>query len=788
MKAEKEKNKQHTDFLARTNEAEIQSLSEHLNNVADLSTSFSKYENISRLAGISHDFGKATIEFLSYLINGGKRGSVVHALQGAFFVDDICCVPSDVAGILVKEIVTLAIVAHHGSLNDGISPDGEKAFFQKLSQKDNKEYSYEEVKQNIAELSTDFTCDVNELFDLAKKDINSILRLIGETYKSQESAQFALGLFVKYIYSCLIDADRLDAYLFDVNEQYKPVITDWDSLINVFEKRIQEFSDESKIARIRKFISNQCKAAGEKSTGIYQLSVPTGGGKTLSSLRFALHHCKKENKKRIIYVIPYLSIIEQTALEIKEILNLPEENEIILECHSNIVLPDDQEDQVIRKLAASRWDKPIIVTTMVQFLETIMSSKGSDLRKFHNMSDAVIIFDEIQSLPIKSIHLFNEAATFLAKVCSTTILLCTATQPLLDKTNRENLLLESNPDLIDCSGLFEKLKRIRIVALEEKDIDGFSAFVLEKADINGNCLAIVNTKKSAREVFERLKGSHDFAVFHMSTSMCSIHRAKIIAKIKEALLDNRKIICVSTQLIECGINVSFSCVVRATAGLDSVTQAAGRCNRHGESQELKEVYVISLKDENLDKLADIKAGKAVTERLIRENAGVDLLDLAVMEQFYKYYFYDRKNLMDYPTKDVETVYEMLSFNDAGRRNYKNRTGEGCQCHIAQAFRTADENFYVIDKDAVSVVVIYGDAEKLIEAYHKQPKNRITREKLDIIRKLEKFSVSLYSWEMDKLADAVYDLDEETGIRILAENHYSEEVGVILETNPEDYMI
>jgi len=785
-------------FHARKNGNEKQLLSEHLSNVADLSAEFSDYKNISRLVGILHDLGKTTDSFQSYLENGGKRGKVAHSLQGAFFVDDVIGSSNDIASVLVKEIVALSIMAHHGSLKDGISPDGETVFYQKLLKKDDKKYHYPEVKQNMADAFPELSHHVNNLINAAKEEVIAIVNLIQTTYKSKESAQFALGLFVKYLYSCLIDADRLDAYLFDVNEQYKPADTDWESLTDtfeeglqdLFEKNIQKLGTESKIVNIRQSVSNQCREAATKSTGIYQLSVPTGGGKTLSSMRFALHHCKAENKKRIIYVIPYLSIIEQTALELRKILNLPENNNVILEHHSNIVLPDGEEEQdmELRKLATSRWDKTIIFTTMVQFMETVMSSKGSDLRKFHNMSDSVIIFDEIQSLPIKSIHLFNEAVSFLSKICNATVLLCTATQPLLDKTERKNLLLESRPDLIECGNLFKELKRTHIVALEEMDVDGFSAFISEKADACGNCLTIVNTKKAAREVFNRLKGKDGFEVYHLSTTMCSTHRSETITKVKDALTEKRKVICVATQLIEAGIDISFSCVVRALAGLDSMAQAAGRGNRNGESESPIEVYVIPFKGENLDKLTDIKSGKEITERLIRENEGADLLDPIIMESFYESYFYKRKNQMDYPTNDGESIYDMLSFNKTGAGNYKNRTGSDCHCIIKHAFRTADENFSVIDKNTESIVVLYGEAEMLIEAYHDQPKHRITKEKLDIIKKLEKFSISLYSWEMEKLTAATYDLDKETGIKILSQNHYSEDIGVILEADSTDYMI
>jgi CRISPR-associated endonuclease/helicase Cas3 len=188
-------------------------------------------------------------------------------------------------------------------------------------------------------------------------------------------------------------------------------------------------------------------------------------------------------------------------------------------------------------------------------------------------------------------------------------------------------------------------------------------------------------------------------------------------------------------------------------------------------------------------LIDIKCGKTITGRLIRENEDVDLLDPEIMQQFYEYYFYDRRNIMDYPTDDGETVYEMLSCNEGGVRNFRNRTGQDCRCLISQAFHTADKNFAVIDKNAVSVVALYGEAEKLIEDYRVQPKRIVTKEKLSIIRKLEKYSVSVFSWEMNALAGAIDTLDDETGVKYLADKtHYSEDVGITLEADPIDLII
>lgn len=287
-----------------------------------------------------------------------------------------------------------------------------------------------------------------------------------------------------------------------------------------------------------------------------------------------------------------------------------------------------------RKLAAERWDNPIIVTTMVEFLETVMSARGTKLRKFHNMADSVIIFDEIQSLPMNTINLFNEIVSFLSKITNSTILLCSATQPLLEKTKRENLLLSEKPDLIAETESYEdKLRRTRIVAsAENKSCDELGQIIYQQARKNGNCLAIVNLKKEAREIFqclERLDVNHEFELIHLSTAMCGRHRTDCLNRIG-ALLDPgnpKPVICVSTQLIEAGVDISFACVVRAMAGLDSIMQAAGRCNRNGESVEPKNVYVYPLKDEDSMEryLPDIAMGKQLTLQIMENYPGKDLL-------------------------------------------------------------------------------------------------------------------------------------------------------------------
>ena len=765
-----------------------QSLCTHSENVAKISSYASHYPNTSKLLAYLHDLGKLSTAFQNYIKIGGERGSVIHAWQGPFYANELLSGDS-VSTTLLKEIIGFCITAHHNHLDDGVKPNGTTDYYNKYLNKDDSKYSFEEIKGKITQQEK---AELQTLFDNARPEIDSMLSHVSGAYKDRNSAKFALGLFVKYLFSGLVDADRLDAYLFETDEAYTWHPYKWDKLIDVFEENISKLPSSGKIESIRRSVSDKCKSAAEKETGIYQLSVPTGGGKTLSSFRFALHHCKKHGKNRIIYVIPYLSIIEQTAANLHDILNLPKDSNVIFEHHSNIAEPEDEQSSEIRKLISSRWDSPIVLTTMVQFLESVMSSKSGKLRKFASMADSVIIFDEIQSMPVNAIHCFNEIVTFLSTILNSTIILCSATQPTLESTQRKNLLLQDDAKLIDCVGDFKDIKRVTVSVESEKDWDTASEFILERAYENGNCLVIVNTKKSALEIFDRLKiRTEDFEILHLSTSMYPIHRAEIIDNVKNLLENNQKVICVSTQLIEAGVDISFSCVVRSMSGLDSIAQAAGRCNRNGESDSPKIVYTFALKDENLDKLKDIKSGKEVTEQMIRgKGDDSDLLDERIMEEYYLRYFTGKDSQMDYPTNEGESIYKMLSGNDSGKGNYTNMTGNQFPHLISHAFHTADANFSVIDHNGKSVVVMHGGAKNLIEEYRKWNTRLATKEKIQILKELQKYSVSLYDWQLKELdrQRAIDILDDETGIIILDESCYSMETGVIVNAIQKDLIV
>lgn len=518
-------------LLARKDEeGNTQALYDHLHGAGRLASGFEdEFADISRTAAVLHDVGKVAQQFQTYLLSDdGHRGDVQHARQGAFVVNDFFESKGEIEEI-AKEILELAISKHHGGLPDCIDESGNRAFLLGFTESDksNEKYAYQEIKRGLNGLALDLQSN----FRGSAEDIACFLKKIKSLRLSKDSIYFYLGLLVKLIYSRLVDADRTDAACFETRKQYRPNAVDWQNLISRLDKNMRSFDSSSEINRIRHQINEQCCLAGARETGIYRLSIPTGGGKTLASLNFALHHALKTGKRRIIYVIPYLSITTQTAKTFRDVLGLNSDSDVLLEHYStagmqrsadvadNASSEFEDAGEYQRKLAAERWDNPIIVTTMVEFLETVMSARGTKLRKFHNMADSVIIFDEIQSLPMNTINLFNEIVSFLSKITNSTILLCSATQPLLEKTKRENLLLSEKPDLIAETESYEdKLRRTRIVAsAENKSCDELGQIIYQQARKNGNCLAIVNLKKEAREIFqclERLDVNHELVNNH----------------------------------------------------------------------------------------------------------------------------------------------------------------------------------------------------------------------------------------------------------------------------------
>jgi CRISPR-associated endonuclease/helicase Cas3 len=774
-------------FISRiAKDGREQLTADHLRKSAKYAALFGKkfdLAEICRLAAILHDLGKFSTAFVEYLKHSfaekeaGKedsnRGSIIHSTQGAKYIYEFGCESYDFFTCLVSEVCALCIAGHHNELMDIISPDGKTPFIDRLKE-DKPSLNYKKILE-IAEQEFNLGQEISDIF---QKAVNEVMTFCEKCMQKELNIGFMLHLLTKTVYSCLVDADRYDAYCFESNIEAIPAIFSWEEHSNKLESRIATFPKDTEINKIRSMVSDYCYQAASRPKGIYMLCVPTGGGKTLSSLRFALNHAKIHNAEHVIYVIPYLSIIDQTAKEIKQSLGYTENDNYILEHHSNFFIENNDTEQIVNyKLLTSRWDAPIIITTMVQFLESIYSAKASELRKFHNMANSVIIFDEIQSLPLKCAYLFNEVINYLCNFGGSTALLCSATQPPLDKIPKP--LIGSNNSLIpDMSDSFRKLKRTNIVDKTKAGgytVDELGNFVINIYQKEKSCLVVLNTRKDAVELFSYLdqyfkQNNSDTELFHLSTLMYPKHRLRVIDRIKKR---KQNIICVSTQLIEAGVDISFNAVIRALSGLDCIIQAAGRCNRHGEDPNGKDVYIVNLSNEDLSKLPEIKDGAEVTRKILEKKP----FDLAEeISTYFRDFFYKEKSQMGFPLKEINTsIYEILSTNLVGYQNMSNY-GNNIKIALGLGFKSAGDNFSVIEQRVIGVIVLTEESKDLINKY----KYSSLDKKNALLSELGRYTVNLYPYQMLNLSKALTLINDE--LFVLDSYYYDEKLGIVFDPN------
>lgn len=816
-----------SDYIAhrRERDGEIQHLATHLEEVSRLAGEFASKVGLKEqgeVIGLLHDIGKASHEFKQYiesaagLINpdeddyvdaAGLRGKVDHSTAGAQLIYRELAQNGKEA-IFAAQVLALCLASHHSGLIDGISPQGIDAYSKRMGKREEKSHVDEVIGKLSAEareriigllLSKDFLRTIIDQFTALKT-----------AQDSQESRTFKCGLLVRFLFSCLIDADRLNTADFE-----KPALSKlrhhgaydaWKILIDRFNKKLANF-DSKGINAIRHKVSRGCYDFADRPNGLYQLTVPTGGGKTLASLRFALHHADRNRMGRIFYVLPYTTIIDQNAEEIRKVLEEKDKggkylSHIVLEHHSNL-MPDQETAR--QKVLSENWDAPIVLTTNVQVLEALFGSGTRGARRMHQLANAVIIFDEVQTLPIKCVQLFNAAVNFLVNNCGSTVVLCTATQPLLDKIEPKSRALpitEEQQMVPDVKKLFDDLKRVEVYDKtkaggwandEIRDLAGKQ--VLK----SGSALVVVNTKTSAREIYQQCKQIDNATTFHLSTHMCSAHRMHVLDQVKSCLKPwdfglygpPKPVICVSTQLIEAGVDISFGSVIRYLAGLDSVAQAAGRCNRHNEQYPaLGEVFIVNPAEENIEKLEDIRIGKEKTERLLGEfkdnpaRFGNNIISPEAMEQYYKYYFYQRMRDMAYPVTSKSAVrrednlFNLLSVNTLSVAEYR-RVNDNKEpgVPLRQSFMSASKSFEVIETVARGIIVPFGvEGNDIIG---KLCSVMEIDKQYKLLRRAQRYSVNVFPDILEKLhkQGAIHEVQQGAGILYLDEWYYSDEFGL-----------
>jgi CRISPR-associated endonuclease/helicase Cas3 len=799
----------------RTSDKSKQTVAEHLLEVAEIAKQLATKINVpeaGELIGLLHDFGKYSASFQTYiqsgtgLINpdsedfvnaGALKGKIDHSTAGAQWVwQALSKYGKNGEGRLCGQILALCIASHHSGLIDCLTTDGINGFKKRIGKEDDKAH-LSECEQN----ADVHICEQAKIL-AGKPMMLAMLKQLSLLMKNEQHGQtisdaiksFYIGFWTRFLFSCLIDADRINSADFETpgNAHYRNRAVQWDIAIHrlelfLTEQQLTSKDEDFNINTIRRTISDTCKNRAEDAQGIYTLTVPTGGGKTYSSLRYALHHAKKHGLERIIYIIPYTSIIEQNAEAIRKVVEqVGDQYPWVLEHHSNL---EPEQQTWHSKLAAENWDAPIVLTTMVQFLETCFSGGTRGVRRLHQLANSVIIFDEIQTLPINCTHLFCNALNFLCAYTKTTAVLCTATQPLLDKlpqsvSAKGQLNIPTKNELIKNVGkLFGQLKRVDIS--NKTKPEGWSEaeiaeLALSEFNEKGNCLVIVNTKAWAQALYINCSKSVDQAsLFHLSTNQCSAHRSELFQRMRERLTNKQSVLCFSTQLIEAGVDIDFASVIRFLAGLDSIAQAAGRCNRNGR-MDTATVHVVNPAIETIKQLIDIKVGKQKTERVFSEVNGKSLLDPEVMALYFKYYFYDRADEMDYPLNEkqagrTDTLLSLLS-------NNKSNIHIEEPLQLRQSFMTAGDAFKAIDAPTQSVIVRYGQGNELITDLCGIAKKFDAKRYYDSLKKAQKFSVNVFPnvWRKLKDQNAVIEIHPGEGVYYLDAPYYSPEFGLSTE--------
>lgn len=758
------------------------------------------------LAGLLHDMGKGKEEFTQFIMAAHKeepvgRGSVNHTFAAVIFLlDKYHNDTNSWQERISAEIISYACGSHHGIFDcvDILGANG----FEHRRQKNKAEIHYDEAKNNFfAEVMPED--EIDALFSKACREIEDFYNKLLVIEKKLDKVYFLLGTLTRTILSAVIDGDRRDTAEFCSGKRIcckKMCSEDWKAQLDYLEEKIKCFPIDNKINRIRGEISNQCREFAHKKTGIYKIAAPTGAGKTLATLRFALAHAMETGKERVLFIIPLLSILDQNASVIREYIK---DESLILEHHSNVIYEEnfDQEQLDQYELLIDNWDAPIVVSTLVQLLNTFFSQKSSAIRKLKSLCNSVIVIDEIQSLPIQFTHLFNQMINFLVESCNTTVLLSSATQPCFNKVAVPMHIGEAADMVKITEDDMEAFKRVSLIDRTTPNgmtLEEVGEMAVELISTKDSLLIVCNTKVEARVLYRLLEKEvgKQLEIHHLSTGMCKAHRKQVLEKIGNTpgLKAEKKVICVSTQLVEAGIDFSFQCVIRFEAGIENIVQAAGRCNRNNEWGKLCYTYIIRIKNEQLGSLEEIKTRQNSFNDISYEyetnpqKFGNSLMAPTLIEAYYELLFSKSERELNYPVKiqevDLEITDMLSAFSKILNKDKEN------QYFLRQCFKTAGEHCKVFDDDTMDVIVPFDEEGKKIIANlcSRQAEFDIVYLKLQI-EKAKAYTVSLYDNEVKRLGDMIKKIADES-IYILKQPAYDYSIGVCVDgkIETEDFLI
>lgn len=691
---------------------------------------------------------------------------------------------------LAAQMAALAVGCHHGRRCDMISPLGHENWRDRISSDGAKEHYEESVQRFFAEVLPE--AEALELLDQAADEAKALHQSLKRFDADPAQREFARGFVQRLLFGALVDADWTDTACF-MDGQPLPECESaaaravlWTELAARAEAYIGSLPEKHPIDALRRELSGRCRDAGTVTKpGVYRLCLPTGAGKTYAGLRFCLQAAQSVNARHIFYFAPYKSITSQNAERIREALS----SEYVLEHHSDFIADTGAEDQLYLA-RSSRWEgAPVICTTMAQLLDTLFAAPRQNVRRLAALPGSVLLFDEIQALPLRHTYLFNLAINTLAELFGCIVVLCTATQPALGALKHPLRLSEGCDIIPDYPLLFEKLRRVRcdisrcrggIVSIPE-----LAELVSGLSDEHRSVLAVMNTKSGAVSLYgelkERLGG--DVRIFCLTTRLCPRHRSELLCEIQALLDDGRtRVVCVSTQLIEAGVDLDFDCALRSLAGLVNAVQTAGRCHRHGGDGN-GVLYLVKA-DEDLSHLPEIDEARiAADDLLYMMPQDTDWLGIHAADRYYEL-FYNRsfcKREMEYPAKDAEgcrvRLVDLLSQNEQGVKALAANGNVPPGYRLRQAFGTAEGIFEAVPDSGIGVLVPYGDGRELIAQL-------LSGERApQLFRELQAYTVQLGPGELKRLGSAVYTaLDG--AVSVLRENYYDGHgTGVVFDPLP-----
>lgn len=668
------------DYIAHlTEDKRVQKLVDHCENTAKLTGNFAAVfdeEKIGYQTGLLHDIGKYSQEFQKYIRGNGS--SPDHSTAGC-------------QECKRNMFSAFCIAGHHAGLPDLGTPGDTSSTPTLQGRVKKKVKDYQAFREEIS-------------VSVAASSI--------PPKHAMGNDGFDACFFTRMLYSCLVDADFLDTEAFMKSEA--PERCRFDSLETLWEKlqkKIAQFDPtSSELNRKRCDILSQCQTAAQWKPGVFTLTVPTGGGKTISSMTFAMEHARKYDKQRIIYVIPYTSIIEQTADVFREIFGA----ENVLEHHASVNYQESlqREGNIDKmKLATENWDAPIVVTTNVQFFESLFANRSSKCRKLHNIANSVVIFDEAQMLPIPYLKPCVQTIAELAENYRVSAVLCTATQPALDAYfPAEVSIREMIPNAAE---LYESFRRVTIQVDGKTEIDALAQTLMEHEEV----LCIVNSRRKAQNLFSLCEADE---TYHLSTLMAPKHRRAVLQEVKRRLKKSLPCKLIATTVVEAGVDVDFPSVYREQSGLDSVLQASGRCNREGKRSAQESIVHMFALPGALPAIMQQAAG--MMRETIRE-AEKRQFDIGSPESV-RYYFDQLHRLRE----DELDSKQIMKYSNC------------------MAFAEIAKRFNLIENDTRSVFVpLDEEAEQMAERLKGGEYSR------DLLRKAAPYIVSIYPNHFEALA-------------------------------------